>query len=344
MINYLAKMWNKNGLPIHIMFHCTYRCNSKCRSCFLWKEIDESAVENELTVDEIRKIRKHLDDIIWLQIGGGEPFLRKDLPGICDAFGKVNTTAIPTNCLDPEGIEKALKEILKNNRSSLLLSLSLDGLRDTHDAIRGVGGNFDKVTETYQRVSRLREKHPNFKISFNTVIMKENESEITKIIDYVKRSFRADMHSFEFLRGQPRSLSVSLPDIARCRELFPVIKGCISSYGYGGGWKGKILQKTKLYEHDLILETLERNKKKIDCFAGRLSAVINPYGDVYACELINEKIGNLRDFGYDFNKLWTSKKADQIRQKIKSCFCTHSCVYLINSLFNPGVMARTLLR
>lgn len=344
MLKYISRMWNKSGLPIHIIYHTTYRCNARCKSCFLWKEIETKNEDEELEVDEIRKMRRTLKDILWLQIGGGEPFLREDLPEVCNVFADTDTIAIPTNCIDPERIEYKVKEILKNITSRLFLVLSLDGLEDTHDEIRGVKGNFNKVLETYQRVNRLRSRYPNFKIGINTVIMEENKNEITKIIDYVKRFFLLDMHAFEFLRGNPRSNLSSLPGIQKCRELIPIIKSCISSYNYGGGWRGKVLKKVKLYEQDLILQTLQKNRKQIDCLAGQLSAVINPYGDVYFCEIVDGRIGNLRDFGYDFKKLWSSDKAQDMRKRLKDCFCTHSCFYLVNSLFSPNILAKVLLR
>lgn len=343
MVTYLPRMFKKEGLPIHIIYHCTYKCNSKCQTCFLWKNINSTNINRELTPEEIRKIRKTLKNILWLQIGGGEPFLRSDLPQLCEAFGDVDTIAIPTNCLDPEGIERNINEILKKNKSKVFLVLSLDGLMEAHDRIRGVNGNFEKVNEVYNRINKLRSRYPNFKIGVNTVITKANENEIIKVIDYVKRFFSPDMHAFEFLRGRPCDKNLSLPSIAKCRELVPMLKNCISSYSYGGGWRGKVLKKMKRYEQDLILRTLENSKKQVDCFAGNLSAVINPYGDVYICELIDEKIGNLRDFDYDFKKLWASPHAKEIREKVKDCFCTHSCVYLINTLFNPRVLPKMLL-
>lgn len=343
IMRHLPRIWNKKGLPIHIIYHFSYRCNSRCKSCFLWKETEAENKGRELEVDEIRLIRKSLGNILWLQIGGGEPFLRQDLPEVCNAFGDIDTIAIPTNCIEPEQIECKVHEILKNVTSRLFLVLSLDGFEDTHDEIRSFKGNFKRVLETYQRVDKLRNKYPNFKISVNTVIMEKNKNEIIKLIDYAKKVLSLDMHSFEFLRGQPRSNDFSLPNAIKCAELTPAIKDCIRYYSYGGGWRGKLLQKAKFHEQDLILKTLQDNKKQINCFAGQLSAVINPYGEVFACEMINEKIGSLRDYGYNFKKLWSSQEAENVRKKVKDCFCSHSCFYLLNSLFNSSVLTKVLL-
>jgi len=52
----------------------------------------------------------------------------------------------------------------------------------------------------------------------------------------------------------------------------------------------------------LVLETFENKKYKIPCYAGNISGVMYPEGDVYPCELLGKehKIGNIRDFELDF--------------------------------------------
>lgn len=75
------------------------------------------------------------------------------------------------------------------------------------------------------------------------------------------------------------------------------------------------------------------------CYAGALSAVISEEGDVYACEMLDTKIGNLREAGYDLGKLWEQERARAMRSFIRDtkCFCTHECNMSINLLFNPAL-------
>jgi len=46
--------------------------------------------EKPATIDEIREIGKHADYIKWLNLTGGEPFLRKDVIDIVKSFPSVN--------------------------------------------------------------------------------------------------------------------------------------------------------------------------------------------------------------------------------------------------------------
>jgi hypothetical protein len=53
------------------------------------------------------------------------------------------------------------------------------------------------------------------------------------------------------------------------------------------------------------------------------------------CEL-REAVGNVRDTGYDFTKLWFSEAADAQRAAIraKECHCTHSCFMSSSLVFD----------
>ena len=78
---------------------------------------------------------------------------------------------------------------------------------------------------------------------------------------------------------------------------------------------------------------------------GYLGGAMFANGDVYPCELlIDRKIGNVRDAGYDFKKIWFSDEADASRRFIREtkCFCTYECFLTINILFNPRMMPAVL--
>jgi len=73
------------------------------------------------------------------------------------------------------------------------------------------------------------------------------------------------------------------------------------------------------------------------CEAGRVAGVLMPEGDVYPCELWADKIGNVRESGYDFPAVWSSERARAARAEIVSthCSCYHQC-FLSNTIFwNP---------
>ena len=66
---------------------------------------------------------------------------------------------------------------------------------------------------------------------------------------------------------------------------------------------------------------------------------------MYPCELlIDRKLGNVREAGYDFRKIWFGEAAAGARKFIREtkCFCTYECFLTINILFNPRMMPAVL--
>ena len=62
-------------LPFSIVASVSYRCNSRCQTCGVWRKTGE-----EMSVDEWRQVFRHLGRApFYLTFTGGEPFLRADL-------------------------------------------------------------------------------------------------------------------------------------------------------------------------------------------------------------------------------------------------------------------------
>ena len=93
------------------------------------------------------------------------------------------------------------------------------------------------------------------------------------------------------------------------------------------------------------MQTLfKKGKRVIPCYAGSISGVIGANGDVQLCEMLS-RVGNLRDVGYDFKKVWFSKEARKQRNFIKKgvgicAKCTHSCFVASTLLFDPKMYPR----
>ena len=76
----------------HLILHVTNHCNFRCSHCF----VDFVTPKRDLKFSEYEELSKNLNDFFWLDIGGGEPFLRKDLYKIVNLFKK-QIVSIPTN-------------------------------------------------------------------------------------------------------------------------------------------------------------------------------------------------------------------------------------------------------
>ena len=115
----------------------------------------------------------------------------------------------------------------------------------------------------------------------------------------------------------------------------------------------EILEKAFQEKYNKVKNFLENSYKIYEekryvtaCYAGNLSGVMYPEGDVYPCEILSEehKIGNIRDFNLDFKKLWLSHKARKEVKFIRNtkCYCTHECFNIVNILFNPKFYPKIL--
>ena len=190
----------------HLILHATSKCNLNCKTCFVKKDGVDLPLKN------IRQIGKTLNRITWLDIGGGEPFIRDDLPEICNAFDASHIT-IPTNGTNPKRIEAMVKKIAANNKSDLTISVSLDGLKDVNDEIRG-SGSFENAVQTIKNVTKIK----NVTTKVNTVICNQNFSGLLPLMEYVQ-PLGVQYHSLILMRGQPMDKGYTLPPI---KDLYEV--------------------------------------------------------------------------------------------------------------------------
>lgn len=281
--------------------------------------------------------------LLWLAFSGGEIFLRNDLVEITRIFYDNNSPAIillPTNGLLTDVILTRTEAILKQcKKSSVVLKLSLDGPEEIHDSLRGVRGAFRRTMETFRALCPLLDRYPNFELGFNTVFCSANQDYMEDIIEYVKNLDRSVTHTVSLIRGDVPDMSLKNIDVKKyyraVQTLESDLKGKLSgTYRFKGA---KLKTAQDILQRRLICETLEKNKRLVKCFAGRLTLVLTEYGDVFPCEPLAKKMGNVRNDGYDIKSLLKTDRARETIDLIKSnrCHCTHECYFIMNILFNP---------
>ncbi|MFW9876717.1 MAG: radical SAM/SPASM domain-containing protein [Candidatus Thorarchaeota archaeon] len=311
----LFRYFNIPGLyPFNLTISVTNRCNSKCKTCNIWKEKYE-----DLSLEEWHKILKSIGKCpIWVTISGGEPFLREDLVSIVRMISKYNKPYIlniATNGILTNKIESDIKEILSFYNGNLIVNVSMDGVNDKHDFIRGIKC-FNNVLETYNKLRKL----DNLTIGMHTVISKYNVKDIPKIYGFFKK-LNLDSFICEIAENREELKNINMDIAPSDSEYFKAIDFLLNKNG-----KGKRISKlTKLLRkryYKLTKDILKEKKAILPCYAGMASAHVNFKGDLWACCIKCETFGNLRKNG--FKELWFSEKANKIRDKIKNkeCYCT----------------------
>ncbi|MBI5101313.1 MAG: radical SAM protein [Nitrospirae bacterium] len=333
--------------PLHLTFFLTRRCNSGCPFCFYLKSNEApSRGEPELSLEEIKKISGGIGELLWLAFSGGEIFLREDLVGITKTFYENNRPAVillPTNGLLPEVIRDNISRILRDcPKSIIVVKLSMDGLYERHDELRNTKGSFEKMMQTYSLLRDFLRSHPNFELGINTVFSSKNQDEMDGIIDFVKGMKDIRTHTISLIRGDLcneeylNGIDVEKYHRAISRLECGLKDGTAATYRFKGG---KVKAAQDILQRRLIHETGLKKKRLIPCYAGQLNLVVLENGDVFPCEILPKKMGNLREAGYDIRKILESARAKEIIRSIKNkeCFCTHECYFLTNILFNPGL-------
>lgn len=349
-MRYLEQVIRKNR-PIQLTFFVTARCNSRCPFCFyLQEENRKRDYGNELSLEEVEKISSSMGSLLWLLYSGGEPFLRDDLVDITAAFYENNRPwiiTIPTNALMPREIEEKTRKILEVcGESVVAVKLSLDGLYRDHDALRGVEGNFEKVMETYHRLQPFLKDYPNFELGINTVFCRANQEKVQEVVDYVRGMENIKTHTLSMIRGRLREESYKDVDLELYRKAIEKMESALkqgrsSIYSFPGA---RLKAAQDIMQRKLIYETIKEKRRLIPCYAGRLNLVLTEKGDVYPCELLTEKMGNVREHGYSIPELLKTDQARLVISDVEKggCYCSHECYFMTNILFNPGTYGKLI--
>ncbi|MBT3404861.1 glycosyltransferase [archaeon] len=329
--------------PSYVIFYVTSRCNSRCKYCFFWKELNQK--RNELSLNEITKITKSFDNLLYVSLTGGEPFLREDIDKIAELFYKKSGTrflAIPTNGLLSEKIGEKVESILNLCPGiNLRIELSIDALGEKHDEIRGVMGNFKKMMQTFKILKNIKKKNKNLKIIIHSVYSAYNEDHIKKLFDYIQDK-GIDQYRAGIVRTDSRLKEAMNLDKKKYLEFLKYLdKNKIKSKGF----YSKIFREINKLNREINFKTRQKQKMVLPCVAGQKMLVIGEEGDVYPCEMLSKKMGNLRNYSLNIKKLLKNKEAIQTRQFIvkSKCFCDWGCATQNNILFNFKTYPKLLL-
>jgi len=346
----------KSPLPINLTVSVTNLCNSRCKTCFIWKlYADHSALKNkEFKTWEFERTFESIGKApVWFTLSGGEPYLRRDIVEICKAICEhcsPYVVTIPTNALLPHVIEDATKEILEECRGvRLIVNLSLDGVGEKHDQIRGIEGNFDRWMDTFQRLKRLKAEYGNLSIGIHSVISKYNVDHVLHLYEFVK-VLSSDSYITEVAEERTELFTVNsdiTPDPKSYAETINSVSERIrKDYIKYKGLFNRIVQSFRVTYYEIVKQQLWKREQIVPCYAGYASCQITPYGDVWPCCVLgyNKPMGNLRETEYDFRKVWFSRKANEVRKYIKSknCACPLANAHYTNIICNFKEMTNVL--
>lgn len=327
--------YKKYAVPKFLIHFVTTECQLNCKHCFYSAELN-TLQKSKLSLSELKKIilsfRSPIDTLV---LTGGEPFLDKDLVEIALLYNSLNKTriiAIDSNGFATDTIIDSVNKILNrsNNNSCLSLQISLDGPEKIHNDIRGNPYSFQNAVETIKRLKKIQVSNDKMHIHMLCIINQKNCNYLKELSNYCMENLnmpiyfelvRRNICSFHSSRYKPRDELTGDLSFDLKRAFNDVVhiynqqdkrfksKSCSSMIG-------------KIRDEFTIAR---EGKRLFACLAGNYVGTLFSNGDVSPCELLSFRL-NLRDFDYNFPKIWDSRQMRAVVEKIRrSCFCTLGC-------------------
>ena len=349
LVPYVKAVWRPKKLESVFLF-VTSRCNSLCRTCFYWDQLNKN---QDLSFDQIRTISETAPSFGKLWVSGGEPTMREDLAEIIATFYRnnhIHTLNFPTNGLLPDSLDRIIGRVLKDCPNLTVdLNFSIDGLANTHDTIRGVPNNFQKSLATMELMKQKYASNRRLRRNVVTVITRENYDEMVALgLEMLRRQVTTGEY-FEIIRGNPLDLSlknIKGPELKALHDrLFPLHEAyaerLFADVPPALRWFPKMYYLGTL---KLAFEIHEQNLESprqwpMPCTAGLTTIVIDHNGMFRACEL-RQPLGKLQDFNFNVTAALNSPVMQREVQAIPkaNCWCTHSCWISDSLKFSPKVL------
>jgi MoaA/NifB/PqqE/SkfB family radical SAM enzyme len=284
----------------------TRRCNSRCIMCNIWRLRRD---KDELELGEIITFLSSpsLSKLIELDLTGGEPFLRPDLPQLIDRvcalkrenLKSLKTIALATNGLLPQRTSEIVKTMLQSidGRFDVAMVCSLDGIGECHDMVRGVPGAYRRARETIERLGELAAGSLPFRLGIKTTILPVNWEQIPSLMLFARE------------HGLFHVLSPVLFTAERFRNLEhqPELE-LLTGYGSDLMDLYTSPELGDCYYSSVVVDTLKHGGRRVPCSAGTDHFFVEGDGRIFPCPLVAVTLGHIRDTGpEDLHSSWETR-------------------------------------
>lgn len=290
-----------------LVIELTNACNLSCSHCY--GQFGHPSQKSLISYEDIIKLKKQLDLLhtIEVRISGGECLLNPDFHKIVLFFLENGfRVGIYTNCY---AIDKLKEFIDKTYQYHYYLAISLDGMKETHDKIRGKKGSFDNVISI---LDYLKSKS-NIEVLIETALSKDNYKTISKINSFVSLNYPSFEHkAFAISPFNGCKNSLSYKELISLKQSFPQVFDEYFTKGF------------RFLHH-----------KRHRCMGGVINGVLTADGDIKSCPIANDKVfvlGNIKE--KSLIDIWNNPSGDtslfrneyiKTSQQCKRCSFKRKC-------------------
>lgn len=326
-------------MPVDAVLAVTYRCNARCAMCGIWA----SKPMPEMEAEEFERLPSSLRDV---NLTGGEPFLRDDLPEVHATVHRTcprARTVVSTNGLLTGRIVEFMKQ-MRTVEPGIGAAVSLDGPAEDHDKLRGAPGTYERAIATVRGLRQ--EGFTNLRLAFTATA--SNAQYLGMVYDLARElgveftcAFEHASEHYFHRRARsvgaggvgagfsPRKSISGLKPAATRDRAEDVLRG---SYGdLATEALRSQLQRVmraelrsfspkrwgRAYFMNGIWQFVRGEGRPLPCRAGRDFFFMDPSGNIYACNAMPFRMGSLK--GRTFAEVWSSPDAEAARASATGC-------------------------
>lgn len=280
----------------------TYRCPMRCKMCDIWQ--NPSDEKKEFRPTDLEKI----PNVNIINITGGEPLIRNDL----DEIIAVAVKRAKRVCISTSGFftERILR--LSEKFPELGFRISIEGLSQKNDDLRGKQGGFDRGLRTLLDLRAMGRKD----VGFGITVSNNNSKDMLWLFELarqLKMEFAtAAFHNSFYFHKEDNVITNKNEVIGD----FEILINRLLKENHPKSW-------FRAFFNLGLINYIRGEKRMLPCEAGSENFFIDPYGEVLPCNGMEPKIwfesfGNIQKVQH-FDELWEGSHADKVRQKVRKC-------------------------
>lgn len=288
--------------PTDVSIITTYRCQMRCKMCDIWENPTDK--KREISAKDL----EILPNFKFVNITGGEPFVRRDLDEIVEVmYKKSDRIVISTSGWHTDRIIKMVEKF-----PNIGIRVSIEGLSQRNDDLRGREGSFDRALRLLMTLKEMGSKD----IGFGCTVSNKNSDDMLwlyKLSREMGMEFAtAAFHNSYYFHKDDNAITNQDEVIGNFHKLIEMLMKENSPKSW-----------YRAFFNLGLINYIREKPRMLPCEAGTANFFIEPYGDVYPCNGLEERywkesMGNIRDVK-SFEELWQSEQAHKVRGMVRTC-------------------------
>lgn len=279
----------------------TYLCPMRCQMCNIWQ--NPTNPKEELKASDLRSLPK----LKFINLTGGEPFVREDIEEIVEeCYRHTDRIVISTSGYFEDRVI-ALAEKFPN----IGIRISIEGLSQKNDELRGRQGGFDRGLRTLLTLKRMGVKD----IGFGCTVSNHNSKDMLALyklsLELGLEFATAAFHNSYYFHKDDNHIT-NTQEV--CSDFEQLIEWQLAENSPKSWFRA--------FFNMGLINYIEGGRRMLPCEAGSANFFIDPWGEVFPCNgmeshLWKESMGNIHND--DFMTIWNSPQAEKVRAMVRKC-------------------------